>query len=466
MDRRALLSAVGCSFVGLSGCTGSDDTDTTPSTNETPAGDTNDETQAETDDETAAAIDVERQRPEYVVHTYEPAKGRGIDPDDIVPEDEIPTALRDPLAEARDGTFETDSASDALLAAIDEFREFGRGKLKPYVLLDGTRYAFDPTVPTFVAELTDEDLDDYDEDRLLGEEERLDLDSEPVAEFVKALTASGTHIPRDEYHRCVVPEAVSEFLDDYDYLADHQGVSRIVTTVENEDPPYTITIRRLTEETMWGRPVVDESELDDELVAFFERALASPHRKPALTTPDRSQYFTDDAPDAYGDLAEKYDTPPYYRLDGTVYAIAVGEPRYDRIPVSVTITEPDDADREFTLTVSPAPERVDADVEGSFTFTSRGALPSALWVFHDGERWPLEIVETDGVDGPAPSRPDSEVLETVDMGDEISATYAVPADLPEGTYVSRGVFSVSWNVPDQTPGERGTYPFELRIAVG
>ncbi len=463
MDRRALLSAVGCSLVGLAGCI--DDADTTPSANGSASDGSANESAGASDDETTTITDLELRKPEHVVSTYEPATGRGIDPDDVVPEDEIPTALRDPLAEARAGTFETDSVSESLLAAVDAFRHHRRGELKPYVVLDGTRFAFDPTVPTFTAELADGEPDDYDETRTFTEQDRLDLEPGPVKDFVHALTASGTHVPRDEYRRCVLPEAVDEFLDEYDYLTDQLGVARIETATENEDPPYTITVRELTAETMWGRPVVDASALDDDLVAFFERALASPHRKPALTTPDRSQYFTDDVPDAYGDFAAEYERPPYVRIDGTVRHVIVGTPRYDRIPVSVTTTGVDDADAAFTLTVSPAPENVDGDVEGPYTFTSRGALPSALWVFHDGERRSLEVVDTEGVEGPNPTRSDSEVLETANAGEEIAATYAVPADLPDGTYVSRGLFRISWNVPGQTPGEHGTYPFELAVTV-
>ncbi|WP_138007245.1 hypothetical protein [Halalkalirubrum salinum] len=465
MDRRALLSVIGGSFVALAGCA-ADETDTDPTTNGTGTGNgTETDKQSGTDDETTAMTDIELQPVSYVVNAYEPSRGRGIDPDDVVPEDEIPSALRDPLSEARNGTFETDDPSDALLAAVDEFREYDRGELKPYVELDETRYVFDPTLPTFVAELLDEYAEEYDEDRVLREaRQREDYRSAAVKAFVDALTASGTHIPRAEYRRCVLPESVDAFLDEYDYLEDQFGVSQIRTTVENENPPYTITARELTEADMWGQPVVDESELADEIVAFFERALSSPHRRPALPSPDRRQYFTDDVPDAYNDLAAEYDTPPYYRLDDTVYAIAVGEPLYDRLPVNVSVTADGGAELEFTLTVSPAPEKADGDVEGPYTFTSRGALPSALWVRHEGERRSLEIVDTTIEDAES-SRSDSEVLETADAGDDLASTYAVPAALPAGTYVSRGLFGLSWGVPDQTPEEHGMYPFELELTI-
>ena len=461
MDRRALLSAICGSVAALSGCV-SDDVGTDPKTNET------DDGSPDADGETNGSLDAALRTVPYVVSVYEPSPSRGIDPEHVVPESEVPDALREPLAEALDGGFETDDPSDALLAAVDEFRVYDRGELKPYVEIDGTRYAFDPTLPTFTAELTDGEAEEYDEDRVFHEERRHDdLGSEAVEAFVHTLTASGTHVPRDVYRRCLRPEPVAAFLEEYDYLEDQQGVSRIETAVENDDPPSAITARELTEDDMWDRPVVDESELDAELVTFFERALASDHRAPALPGDDRSQLFADDVPDAYEQFATARDDPPYYRVDDTVYAVRVGEPRYDRLPVSVSVATSGDADREFTLTVAPAPGNADGDVDATepFTVTSRGAMPSALWVVHDGERRSLDIVETEGIEGPQPSRSDGEALESLHANERIATTYGVPGALPPGSYVSRGLFGVSWGVPDRTPGEHGMYPFELNITV-
>ena len=466
MDRRALLSAICGSVVALSGCAG--DAPTTDSAaNGTDDGSTGTDGERSDDgDGTAGLVDVELRTVPHVVTAYEPSPNRGIDPEHVVSESEIPAALREPLAEAIDGRFETDDPGDDLLAAVDEFRIYDRGELKPYVELDETRYAFEPTLPTFTAELADEEAEEYDEDRVFRESSgRDDLDSAAVETFVNALTAYGMSVARGEYRRCVRPEPVAAFLDEYDYAEDMLGVSRIETAVENEAPPYAIAARELTEPDMWDRPVVDESALDDEVAAFFERALASPHREPAMTSPDRSQYFTDEVPDAYEELAAEYEDPPYYRIDGTVYSVFVGESRYDRLPVSVSVATGDDAAREFTLRVAPAPENADGDVEGPYTFTSRGALPSALWVVHEGEREELDVVETEGIEGPPPSRSDGEALESLSAGDEMAATYAVPEGLPAGAYVSRGSFHVSWGVPDQTPGEHGAYPFELELAV-
>ncbi|PAU84110.1 hypothetical protein CK500_06650 [Halorubrum salipaludis] len=469
MDRRALLSAVGGSLVALSGCV-ANDAGAPSSANGTDAdGNQSDDADGDTSDDAdgqASSLAVELRTVPHVVTAYEPSPSRGIDPEHVVPEAEIPAALRGPLDEAIDGRFETGDPDDALLAAVDEFRVYDRGRLKPYVELDGTRYAFDPTLPTFTAELADEAAEGYDEERVLRDAGRTDdLGSAAVETFVDALTAYGPNVARGEYRRCDRPEALDGFLEEYDYLEDGRGVSRIETSVENEAPPYAIAARELTEADMWDRPVVDASALDDAVLTFFERAVASDHRAPALPGDDRTQRFTDDVPDAYGDLAAEYDDPPYYRIDGVVYDIRVGESRYDRLPVTVSVAASEGASREFALSVAPAPESADGDAEGPYTFTSRGALPSALWAFHEGERERLEIVETEGIEGPRPRRPDGQALESLTGHEEMTATYAVPESLPAGTYVSRGLFGVSWGVPGQTPDEHGSYPFELEIEI-
>lgn len=490
MRRRALLTTVGCTVVGVAGCTGGTDRTDTP----------RDESPTETDRPTATGgptttdadgtetpgepettdtptadgpdgpIDVEFRQVEYVASAFPVSASRGIDPDHVVPEDEIPTALRDALLVAReDGRFETDSVSEDVLAAIDEFRGSHSGTLYPYVELDGSNYEFDHTTPTFVAELADEDLDEYDEDRLLPADERWDVEPEEVEAFVRTLTASGTHVPRAEYRRSILPDAVAEFIERYDYLEDHQGVSRIRTTVRHEDPPHAIEVTALTEADMWGRPVVDESELEDQLVAFFERVLESEHRAPTLPSTDRSLYYADDVPDSYSDLVE--DDAPYVRLDDTVYAFGAGQPVYDGVPVDLSIEEGDDR-REFTVTVSPAPENADSAVQDNFTFTGPGALPTVLWVTHDDQRHLLDSPAYERAKWrPRDTSPDgdplpiNQVLETASPRDEIAATYAVPEALPAETYVSRGLFNISWSVPDQTEGRYAAYPFELLITV-
>jgi hypothetical protein len=492
MRRRPLLAIVGSSVATIAGCSSRNDGDNPSSTDEEPTDKDGSDTPSEADDsvppeqttqnerptegdETAASISVDLQTVEYVASTYEPPTGRGVNPDDILPEEDIPTVLREALYEARDGTFETDTASEAMLTALDELRQSNNVEHYPYVELDGTNYRFEPTFPTFVAELGESDLDEYDEDRLLREDEHKKLESDAVEEFVDKLIARGTHFPRDEYRRFVRPDAVTDFLAKYDYLEDSSGVSRIETTVRNQEPPFTIELQELTEEDMWGRPVVDEAELDDTLVAFFERALESDHRGPAQTSVDRTQYFTDDVPDAYFEIVEGYIDQrefPYFKLDGTVYSISVAETNYDGVPVTVSIDEHEEG-RAFDLTLSPSPENAATDIEDSFTFTSRGALPSVLWVTHGGERYLLDSPDyekdrwRDAPDDPERDRrPSNQVLETADANEKISATYTVPDELPDGTHVSRGEFNISWSLPDKIQGERAAYPFELLVTVG
>lgn len=496
MRRRALLALAGSSLAGLAGCTTGNGDPTDPSDSgrtataterrtatetptpltteeieppdpgtETPEHETDPPGDTDTTDEGPdGPIDVDLQTVEYVAGAYEVSEGRGIDPDDVVPESEIPPALREALfAATDDGRAEFEDASDEMLAAIDELHAHDEG----YVELEGTRYEFEHTFPTVVLELADEDLEEYDEDRLLTEDESHDLDSEAVDAFVTTLTAQGTHIPRAEYRRCIVPPAVESFLESYDYLEDHRGVSRIERSVRHGSSPHAIEVRELTDEDMWGREVVDAASLDDDVVAFIERVLESDHRAPAQASVDRTQYFTDDVPESFLDVFGHRDFP-YVRLDGTVYSVGAGRPRYEGVPVEVTVEEHDD-DRKFALTVSPAPDRADTEVEDSFTFTARGAFPSVLWVTHDGERHLLESPDYEKskwrrADGER--RPSNQVLETADPADEFAATYTVPAELPAGTYVSRGVFRISWSVPGQTEGEHASYPFELRITVG
>jgi len=79
-------------------------------------------------------------------------------------------------------------------------------------------------------------------------------------------------------------------------------------------------------------------------------------------------------------LREAHDTPTFVRLDGTVYGIGAGKPDHETVPVSVTVEEGDGGDRRFEVTVSPAPAKVDRELDDAFTFTSQGALPSVLWI--------------------------------------------------------------------------------------
>lgn len=467
MRRRALLATAGATLAVLAGCN-----DQTSSPSGTEPGTVTEPTPSDRDQ----PLSVDLEHVDYGARTWVVPEGRGINPDDIVPADEIPDALHEALLEARDGGYEATEASDSLLAAIDEFRTYGRTSIDPYVRLDDTPYEFEPTVPTFSAHLVDETVEDYDPESVV-DEDTYEFDAESVEELVRALRADGTHVPRSEYRTCIVPDSVQEFLEQYDYVEDQYGVSRIRTEWENGEPPYEITVRELIDEDRWGRPVVDGSDLDPTVRQFFRTAIESDHRSPA-TLPSRSLYFTDDVPPEVGELANRRESRPYYRLNGTVYGIGVGTPQYDRIPVSVDVEAlPPEADGQhgrFELTVTPDASAADGPVDetASFTFTGQGGLPSVLWITADGEQHLLDSDAYERQQWRSPSgdpggdpQPINEVLEIRDHGEPLAATYRVPADLPPGSYVSRGLFRVSWGIPDQTPGESGGFPFRLRITV-
>lgn len=467
MRRRALLATAGGTLAALAGCNGQIDgpSGTEPGTGTDPS------TPA-----TDGPLSVELASVEYVASTWVVTPGRGVDPDDIVPATEIPEPLYKALLDARDGGYETAEVSDAILAAIDDFRTHGRTSIDPYVRLDETPYAFDPTVPTFTAHLAEDTVEDYDPE-VVVEEDTYEFDTEVVDEFVRALRADGTHVPRSEYRTCIVPDPVQTFLENYEYIQDQHGVSRILTEWEDTEPPYEITVRELTDEDRWGRPIVDGSELAPAVRQFFRTAIESDHRAPA-TRPSRSIYFTDDVPPDVAELVRRQEPMPYYRLDGTVYGIGVGSPRYDQLPLSVDVetlpAETDGVHGRFELTVTPDKAAAEGPVDGnaSVTFTGQGGLPSVLWVTADGERHLLdsdayERAQWRSPDGDSSGDPQpvNEVLELRDHGEPLAAAYRVSAEISAGTYVSRGLFRVSWGVPDQTPDEHGSYPFRLRLTV-
>jgi hypothetical protein len=477
MHRPALLALTATALAGAAGCNadGHGGTDTTPTTE--PTDSPRPRTEADATPTPRGSLQVELEHVKYGPMAYRVTESSGIAPDEIVPIEAVPSPFRAPLQAAVDGGYETDDVSKGMRAAIDEFRRYARTDIGPYVRIDGTSYEFDARVPTFVAWLADENAADPDPERVLGEDERR-FDSDAVDAFVRSLRARGTHVFRNEYRACVVPAGVGECLDQYDYITDYKATSPIRTERRNTEPPFTVEVRPLTDEDLWGRPIVDGADLAPEVRSFLRTVIDSDHRSPAQL-PNRSVYFADEVPSAALSLHDRWDEAQYYRIAGGVYGFGVGSSDYESVPVRVTVEEHPAADSNeapaFTVTAIPDAEAANGPVatDGTFTFTGEGGLPSVLWVTHDGERirLPSDAYERDKwrtvADAPSDDpRPVNEVLVVTDHGEPLAATYRIPDALPPGTYVSRGLFRVSWNIPGQTPGGHGSYPFRLRITLG
>jgi len=172
------------------------------------------------------SLNVELRTVPHVVTTYETSPNHGIDPEHIASEADISTALCDLLDKALNDGFEMDNPDEMLLAAIDEFRVYDRGELRPYAELGGACYAFEHILPTFAAKLADKEAEEYDEERVLREaRERDDLGSAAIETFLDTLTAYGADVARGKYRPCDRPERIAAFLDKYDYAEDMVGVS-------------------------------------------------------------------------------------------------------------------------------------------------------------------------------------------------------------------------------------------------
>lgn len=470
MRRRSVLGTVVGGFVGIAGCSG----DTSGPTEEPAGGGTASATD-DGPDRGQVAVDFE-QVAYHVVAS--PARRTGdFDEDEVVPEDDVAPELRDALLEARDGGYETDSVSDALLAGIDEFRNYNNIQIDPYVRLEGTTYVFDPTVPTFTAELADETLEAYDDDRTATFDD--DFESEAVERFVHALSVTGTETARAEYRVCVRPDSVEEFLQDYDYVEDPEGVSRIETTWENEDPPYTIDVREVTDADVYGRPVLDATTQEATLADFLQTATDSGHLS-HLSPADTAVYLTDEVPASYFEDVrpdEESADVPYVRVDGTVYRFRVIDVDHDHVPVDVAVeaAPSDDVGPGFTLAIegtSGGPETAVADGT-TIEVQDVGAVPSPLWLDDGTDRY---LLDSDGYDR---GRIQSLVEETqrrfeaddrasadLAVGETLSSTYTVPSAVPAGEYVSRVLFGVRWRDPrTDVRDDVAAYPFRLAVTV-
>ena len=464
VDRRRFLLAAG-GIAGLAGCQSTDPDPT--SSSGSPSGGT--PASSATPPATTAAdgrVDVAIRTARYRVRSYrQTPEQRAIDPDEVVGEADLPESLRTALRAARDDGYETDAASDDLLAAIDSFRHNGGGyRFEPYVRLDGTPYRFDPTVPVFVARL-EEVEGDVDPERTV-DDEGLDEFDEPVRDLVRTIGAFTTMVPRDEYRISIVPEPVRAFLDEYDYVRDPDTVGRIATERVDPGPPYTIEVSELSTADLWGRRVVEVGTLPADLRLFLESVLASDRRAP-VHPPTRTEHRTDSVPSAY---FERLDADPgfgpYVVIDGSTYAFDVREPNRSEIPISVSVAAGSaDGRPAFTVRLEPS----GGEVEGPVEFEARGALPSVLWVQAGSARvlLPSEAYESvERSDEPDERRIRNLVRAEVAVGESLSATYRVPEGVPAGTHDAWGLFGVSWT--DADTGQQYPfvdYPFQVSLTV-
>lgn len=470
MRRRSVIGTIAGGFVGIAGCSGDSGEGTDAPGGEGTASTTN-------DGRAAGQVAVALEPYEYHVVAL-PARLTGeFDEEDVVPAEDVAPELRDALLEARDGGYETDSVSQALLAGIDEFRNYNNIQIDPYVRLGGTSYVFDPTVPTFAAELADETLETYDEERTV--EYDRDFESEAVDRFVHALSVTGTMTARAEYRVCVRPDSVEEFLENYDSVEDPEGVSRIETTWENEDPPYSIDVREVRDEDLYGRPVVDASARAEDLGDFLDTTVDSRHHS-HLTPADTAVYLTDEVPQSYFEDIRPDDEgedAPYVRVDGTVYRFVVNDVDHEAVPVDVGLAEESSADggSGFTLAIEGRSGGPGTDVADGTDVRVQdlGAVPPPLWLADGAER---HLLDSDRYDRErieslvevAAGEFDTEqyVTESITVGETLSATYTVPSAVPAGEYVSRGLFGVLWEDPTTDVREDAEpYPFRLAVTV-
>ncbi|PSP42472.1 hypothetical protein BRC66_01240 [Halobacteriales archaeon QH_2_66_30] len=254
--RRTVLALAGSTLAGLAGCatdSGSDSANGTPDTTptgtpnatptETPDGSSGENTgdQSDRSEEAnsgmtaqvalstasylAGAVPVEEFEYQRQENTPQPIS-------------EFPEAFADAVREARDGGFQTDDPSEELLAALDEITK-PRTRIRwsePVVELDGNAYVVEPHLPVLELRLGEELLEEYDESRTVSSEG--EFEHEEVESLVRRIGWDGQpNTARGSYKRSLVPDEVEAFLDEYDYVEDERGVSRIVTTRRRSTTP-------------------------------------------------------------------------------------------------------------------------------------------------------------------------------------------------------------------------------------
>lgn len=491
--RRTLLLLAGSTLAGLAGCAGNSDSDPSGGTpdgtptatpDETPTPDENADGESEDSDSTAGGVSagVDLSTASYLV---------GAAPTDEVlfqregntprPLSEFPEAFADAVRKARNGGFETDEPSEELLAALDEItvpRTAHRWS-EPVVRVEGTAYVVEPQLPVLEVRLGEEILEEADPDRTVSVED--EFEHEAVESLVEAIAWNGTPMTaRNPYKRSLVPDEAEAFLDSYDYVEDHRGISPIVVERHSWEPPYTIELREFTEQDRWGREIVDLGTLDDDLrellVSTVEarRGIVSP---PYLTEEVPSSYFETLQPDS--EDAER----PLVRIGETVYSVRVADGDHEAMPVTVS-TEPasptEDGLARFRLTVAVTDDKPGVEVVRSEPVELHGTvgLPGALWIPHGGEyhlldsdRYEMAVRSEDGSRSWSLAVEDLEngdgaVTEELSVGDELTATYTVPGTIPTGSYTLPASFAALWQEdPEDHSRTSGVYPFEIELAL-
>ena len=457
MHRRRYLAVAAGALAGLAGCGATPPATTTaePTATRPPTA------------EAAPGLEVSIDTAAYLVHSFaQDQEKRAIERDEIVPLGDVDEPLRSALEAAVEGGYSTADVGDELLAGIDRFRVRGRGdQLRLYVNVDGTPFAFDPTVPVFVATL--EEVEDPDPDRTLDQDEVREFD-EPVREFIHTIAAFGTHDARVEYRASAVPPSVEAFLERDYYVRDAVGTGRVVTERVDPGPPYTITASRLTADDIWGRPVLQPESLPADLRAFVETVVASDRR--TLVHPHtRTEYRTDDLPPGYEEHLGPAQGPgsgPYVELDGTMYAIRVTDLRREHVPIEVSAAPAGGA--AFEVTVAPSEAGQKPAILGPVELKATLAVPGPLWVVAGDDRHRLDRVETvisgPGDDGTTPVGDEETVA--VPAEGALTATYRVPSDVGPGTYRAWGLVRASWVDADTNrPSPTWPYPFQVVLTV-
>lgn len=438
MRRRTVLATVGTTCVASAGClAGLESAD--PGT---------DEPTEPATDEFAVAVE----RPAHVLTMREQHPEEG--PTNADPVAELNEATRTAVADAVDGTYETDDPSDELLDGLHRL---------PYVEYEGVVYELSRTMPEHVVEGAEVDESDADPDATIGMmDDRIrtvGVDNREISRAVNTIVRMRQGPTGRVYRATVLDDELADFLDTYDYVAypddgddgpEPEGYVRLSRSFDDPGPPYELRAEPLADADRYGAPVVD--------VATFPANVAGALQAAA----DRRSYRTDDPPDGLRDAVER---EGYVRVDGRVHEPELRDVDHDALPVTVDATL--DGDGAFELAV----ENVSDGTVELF-----GGAPAPFGVLGawsaDGERatlWSDAYEESDHV------HVDEErgelVVNDIGLGTELKAgeslaeRYEVHPEwgFEAGRYRAESSLSVRWG--DRDEDESGNYPFSLVLRV-